>query len=864
MLIPFTLAQTEAKINMTANLWAGPDPVGVGQTMLIEGCLYPRPAFSGGQFGDIYRDIEVTITEPDGTTDTRIIDSDDRAEFFFNYVPDQVGEYTVYMNWEGDDLREDDDDTERFIVQQDPVPPLEKILSFSYVSTMPKSLIGQGQWIYIVGWVSPPPELSGRIYRDLEFVVTKPDGSKVTEVKDTASEATASYALPCDQTGTWSVVLNFPGDRIYLPSTSKTWSWTVQAEPVPGYPDEPLPNPNMDWDFPISGEYKEWFQISGSWWGPRGDYATNFNPYSTAPNTPHVIWKKEMDAGGIIGGETGHESYVYSEAPTCVAAHGRLYYTENERWIDEEGTGRGHPVMVCLDMETGEEIFRRDLPGDGAGSILAIEESSRLKVDPKLGVRPSEVFSVWAMRGGLWEVDGWTGECLYYNPDLPGGLLYDGHIFSGNTPSSGYCTKWSTRDKEIVWEMPSTFNVIPYATNWASEGMLVDRNSRVNGMPPYGDFQVWSADTGELITNYEGSYEIDDYPAQGGWGDVCYQGKLYRWAIDGQVHCYDMRQGVELWVSEQKSENPWGIFGAYTASAAYDKVYFQPWDGYIYANDANTGKLEWSYYCGDSTEVAAGHNVPWGVLVIADDKVFFQTGEHTTPNPPPRGNMLYCLNAHTGEELWTFPMMYRTRSAGIHDGKLWFNDRYDGCMYMFGKGPSATSVTASPKVVAKGSSILIEGTVLDQSPGAEGYACVSKDSMADWMEHIYRNKPEPADTVGVPVLLQACSSSGSVIDIGVVTSDMKGCFEHLWTPPDEDTYKILATFTGDESYYMSWAETAVGVTEAPPTPTNGPTNGKTEPEPTGFGTTELAIIAAAVIIAIVALVVAFWALRKRQ
>ena len=80
------------------------------------------------------------------------------------------------------------------------------------------------------------------------------------------------------------------------------------------------------------------------------------------------------------------------------------------------------------------------------------------------------------------------------------------------------------------------------------------------------------------------------------------------------------------------------------------------------------------------------------------------------------------------------------------------------------------------------------------------------------------NKPMPTNATGVTVHLQAMGSDGTVIDITHVTSDVMGHYEFTWAPPAEDTYKVLATFEGSESYYTSSAQAALGVTAAAPAP----------------------------------------------
>ncbi len=145
-------------------------------------------------------------------------------------------------------------------------------------------------------------------------------------------------------------------------------------------------------------------------------------------------------------------------------------------------------------------------------------------------------------------------------------------------------------------------------------------------------------------------------------------------------------------------------------------------------------------------------------------------------------------------------------------------------MYVFGKGKSSTSVAVSPKATVKGSTVLIEGTVLDMSPAQPGTPCVSKESMATWMEHLHKQMPISGlwgnETItGVSVRLCAIKDDGKVIDLGTVTTNgFYGTFSLAWTPEEEGTYTIIASFMGDDSYGSSAAATAITVGPPPPEP----------------------------------------------
>src|SRR4030065_718263 len=144
-------------------------------------------------------------------------------------------------------------------------------------------------------------------------------------------------------------------------------------------------------------------------------------------------------------------------------------------------------------------------------------------------------------------------------------------------------------------------------------------------------------------------------------------------------------------------------------------------------------------------------------------------------------------------------------------------------VYTFGKGKTETAVSIQNNVIAKGGSALIEGMVMDLSPAQPNTPAVAAESMTEWMNYLHMQNAtlnlNPPSPKGVPVQLMAVDANGNVQDIGIVTTDSMGHYEVLWKPPVEGTYKVLATFAGDESYWSSNAETALGVTEAPQTNT---------------------------------------------
>jgi hypothetical protein len=233
--------------------------------------------------------------------------------------------------------------------------------------------------------------------------------------------------------------------------------------------------------------------------------------------------------------------------------------------------------------------------------------------------------------------------------------------------------------------------------------------------------------------------------------------------------------------------------------------------------------------------------------------------------------------------------------GAVADGYLTAANIWDGYQYVFGKGKSETTITAPDLAVPKGTAFTIKGTVLDISPAQPGTPCVSKDSMSTQMEYLHLQRPIDGiwgDQMieGVPVMLTAIDQDGNYFDIGTTTtSGYYGTYGLSWTPPEEGTYEIVASFTGDESYGSSASSTFVTVGPAPsagpqgepgptgatgatgsqgpagptgPTGATGPTGstgpqGETGPEPVmeaSLITPEIALIAAVIIAAIIGLV----------
>jgi hypothetical protein len=326
---------------------------------------------------------------------------------------------------------------------------------------------------------------------------------------------------------------------------------------------------------------------------------------------------------------------------------------------------------------------------------------------------------------------------------------------------------------------------------------------------------------------------------------------------------YSLDTMQQLWASESESQMN---FYLYAQDCIYQgKLFSYNYGGIILAYNITTGEIMWNY-----TARGVGFESPYGnyplyLGCIADGKLYMYSSEHSPTIPLFRGSYVRCINASNGAELWKMLDWEASSSpalgggignTAIADGFLLSLNVYDNQIYCFGKGPSATSVTASPKITVDGESVMIEGMVTDQSPGAKDTPAIADDSMEAWMEYLYEQQGKPSNATGVEVSLDTIDPNGNLVHIDTVKSDSSGMFKKMWTPEVPGEYTVIATFGGSKSYWSSFAETAIGITEAP-TPTAEPQPVSAQPP------LDLYIIGTGIAIIIAISIVGILILRKR-
>ncbi len=300
------------------------------------------------------------------------------------------------------------------------------------------------------------------------------------------------------------------------------------------------------------------------------------------------------------------------------------------------------------------------------------------------------------------------------------------------------------------------------------------------------------------------------------------------------VEAWDTRTGVKAWTSKLTGDNggPPHYFDQFNLrwSPGDEGIsFYRGHGGDIWCIEHEDGNVRW--YTNTTKLVGPpGAESPydiWPLWVfecdcITNNVAYFPIGAEYNPPLFP-GAQMCAVNVTDGSLVWSELGFYIRSTSCAYDILLSLN-AYDNQIYAWGKGPSATSVAASPKVTVHGNSVMIEGTVTDISAGTNrndvaanfpnGLPCVSDESMSKWMEYAYMQQAKPEDVEGVKVFLKIQDPNGDWYST-YVTTDENGVFSHMWAPAIVGEYKVTAMFEGSNSYWPSEAATTFGVDQAP-------------------------------------------------
>jgi len=294
--------------------------------------------------------------------------------------------------------------------------------------------------------------------------------------------------------------------------------------------------------------------------------------------------------------------------------------------------------------------------------------------------------------------------------------------------------------------------------------------------------------------------------------------------ITRKYYGFSLSTGKQIWETEPDSQ--WNYYGM--SDFEYNgKLFAYGYSGILNAYNITTGQFLWNWTAPDEGLGETWYQYsPLSLGHIADGKAYLYSSEHSPTMPLRRDVNIWCIDLETGKLVWK--MSCWAQGMKIADGRLVVLNLMDNAIYCYGKGPSATTVSATQTVPSLGSSVTITGSVTDQSPSGrhnvagsldfalKGTPAISDADQEAWMEYLYQQRPIPSNAKGVEVTLDAIDPNGNFIHIGTVTSDINGNYGYKFTPDVPGTYQIIATFAGSAAYGPSSTTTYLSIGEAPP------------------------------------------------
>jgi len=821
---------------------ATPSPVGVGQSVTLVCWVDQNPPTAGGTQGPRWGGCKIDVTKPDGAKETigPFILRSATANDWVTYVPDQVGTYTFVFSWPGQTLTNATD--AEGVMQAAGVPYLGDFFAGS--TSQPLKVVVQQD--PIAEWQEPP--LPAEYW-------TRP-----------INDANRGWSVLASNwlRGSWNVnnfQTGFAPDSSHIMWTqplTPTYAGGINDAQWPGIPTDTNDYQNPFSGSPIIMNGKIYQNVPN-----QGRESGSYGYYCRSLYTGEILWFKNGTDNGLnnpytintgLGSRTAYGQQMYKQL-----TQGQLYHYASVNgagvleylWIIDGST------WYLLEASTGDWILTLvNVPGgtavqDQDGSLLRYSYNAAtgnlLCWNSSQSIPPSAPFGTgqqqWKLLLGS-TIDAVNDRNWTKMGVLPN--LRDDYDASDILPRSGY-----TMNLTVEKNLPGITSVLQDDNRVPK---MIFGASSLSGLGALGTSISPDVFSAFAMTINEHAAPYSPFPLKTNtqntnlgftttmlWSkniSVPVTGKNYTWSVGGAdydarifvVSCkqtmqkwgYSLDTGNLLWgpTISEGTFNYYGMgdttyYGKYLLSAGYS--------GTLYCYDPQTGDLMWTYNATSvGRESPYGANYPISITAVCDGKVYLHSTEHSPTKPLWRGSYLRCINITDGTEMWK--LLDFNMGAGIADGYIITGNQYDNNIYCIGKGPSAVTVTAPETVQSLGTSVLLKGTVTDQSPGAKDTPAIADADMQAWMEYIYSQQAMPTNAKGVTVSLDTIDPNGNFVNIGTTTSDIDGKFSYMWTPEVPGKYNVIATFPGSNSYYASHETTAIGVSDAAPTaaPTAAP------------------------------------------
>jgi outer membrane protein assembly factor BamB len=628
--------------------------------------------------------------------------------------------------------------------------PPYNIPTWAYISVMPNP-VGVGQEAFVNFWIDKAEPTANGAYGDrwqnFTVKVTHPDGTTETLGPFTADDTGGAHTTYTPTViGNYTFVFTFPGQTLagsnppptgyssvingmigdyYAPSTSGVVTLAVQQQPIPGEPTAPLPTGY--WQRPIYGENLDWYTISGNWLGlaavgftmATGAYnaSGNFNPYTTAPTSAHILWTRPLAFGGLIGGEFGGTEYGSSYYSTSqyepkfggIVINGVLYYQETP-------SSANNPAgWEALNLRTGQEIwFKNTTVPLLCGQVLEYISPNQFGGIPYLwstgnpaGINVasgSTTYNMFDAMTGNYILSIVNGSAMTLTEDAGGDLIgYYVNTTAGTqivqgvkvtTPTGGELLEcWNSSEAVIypsgyvpgvtsiswMWR-PTQNGVIPFSSGimWA-----MPLATNISGVPISPALSISSIGSNViLMTSVDSTLNgglswLPPWRIIAGYSSITGQplwspinetvGAWCRIDTYGIANgmwfefnhetftwtAYNANTGQLVWTAQPYTSPPWAYFINYRPIIAYGMLYASDFGGQVHAYNITNGQQVWQFSTGES-----GYSTPYGIWPLVHVEAVgggevFVAGGHTYSPPLFLGAQVYAINATTGNLVWS-------------------------------------------------------------------------------------------------------------------------------------------------------------------------------------------------------------------
>ncbi len=574
-------------------------------------------------------------------------------------------------------------------------PPYQ-ITTYAYISVAPNPC-GMGQTVNVGFWLQiPPPTANGALgdrWHGLTVKVTHPDGTTETLGPFTTDDTGGTHTdYTPNQIGNYTFVMSFPGQVLtgengaaktneyindtFMASTSPAVVLSVQQQPIPQIPTNPLPS--NYWTRPVQSTNGLWYNITGNWLGlglhsfaNTGKYnlTGDYNPYTVAPKAAHILWTKPVAFGGLVGGEFGgtdtsnyYSTSQYEPKWAPIIMNGVMYY--------ELYPGAStYPVgWVAVDLRTGQTLWTYNSTQTlRCGQLLQYVSPNQYGTTAYLwttgnplgaslsstAVLTGLTYNMYDAMTGNYILSVANGTSMSLTEDSKGDLI--GYFVNTTVPSKPTLNMWNSTQAILY----PTSQYIPGVTvaNWMLRpalGSLIDFGrgtvwtnplpTNISNIPFPAPLSISTVNSGVvLLTAGNATYFNTGYQIEAGF-DANTGAQLWvtnrtltpytRVSITtagngifvelqsatGVLTGYNMNTGALAWGPIQLSgnngiftvPNPYDSIGGYQTVLANGVMYIMGFGGDMWAVNILNGNILW-YTSTNAITGLAGSDTPYGV-----------------------------------------------------------------------------------------------------------------------------------------------------------------------------------------------------------------------------------------------------------